>query len=115
MKTRASRVNDGRGLGGALHAAIPMQLLLFISALLSALTGAISGVRAPEAQFHQSAGALAGAQASVTAQVASVRQARSYLALVTEPRFAATVTVPLFSPDLAIFAPVPLYLSKPRK
>jgi hypothetical protein len=92
-----------------------MQLLLFISALLSALTGAISGVRAPEAQFHQSAGAIAGAQASVTAQVASVRQVRSYLALVTEPRFAVTVAMPPVSPNLAIFAPVPLYLSKPRE
>ncbi|MGH6613270.1 hypothetical protein [Sphingomonas sp.] len=92
-----------------------MQLLLFLSALLSALTGAISGVRAPEAQFHQSAGAVAGAQASATVRHAAVRQLRTWLALVIEPGFATTASVQVAAPDLAIFAAFPLYLSKLRE
>ncbi len=91
-----------------------MELLLFLSALLTALTGAISGVRAPETQFHQSAGPVAGAQAKSAATARIARPAKSYLALVAAPRGAVTAMAPVALPVLALIAAAPLYLSKPR-
>ena len=47
------------------YVAPAMELLLILSAMLSAVTGAFSGVRGPEARLHQ-------AEASVGAQLVAV-------------------------------------------
>lgn len=82
-----------------------MQLLLILSALLSALTGAIGG-RMPEPRSHQTA------FAQVAVRVAPAR------AGVVRP--AATLPTPAEVADLAAVAvfvparPVPLYASRRR-
>ncbi|MEO9133125.1 MAG: hypothetical protein ABI240_18205 [Sphingomonas sp.] len=92
-----------------------MELLLFLSALLSALTGAISGVRAPEAQVHQACGVIAGSHAAETVQVAPLRAVRAYLALAGgwQSRATGILHSPYVGP--ALFAAIPLYLDKPRE
>ncbi len=89
----------------------PMELLLFLSAILSALTGAISGVRAPEAQMHQAY--VAGAQATA-ARAMPARAVRAYLALADGWESRATRDLPAIAVAPALFAPIPRYLDKPR-
>jgi hypothetical protein len=89
-----------------------MELLLFLSALLSALTGAISGVRAPEAQVHQAY--VAGAQAAA-AQAMPARAVRAHLALAGGWQSPAAAVLHGIHVGPALFAAIPLYLDKPRK
>ena len=83
-----------------------MEFLLILSAMLSAVTGAFSGVRGPEVGVHQ-------AESSVGAQlIASVVEDRvAQLAPVIPPNDAATTEVhPL--PLFAIAASIPLYADR---
>ena len=89
-----------------------MELLLFLSALLSALTGAISGVRAPEAQVHQAY--VAGAQ-TAAARAVPARAVRAHLALAAGWQSPATATLHTVQVGPALFAAIPLYLDKPRE
>lgn len=75
--------------------------------MLSALTGAISGVRVVEPQVERSASVVRGG--AVVAARTVVRQARSWLALAVRP----VTRVPF--ERFALAAPVPLYLSKLRR
>ena len=83
-----------------------MEFLLILSAMLSAVTGAFSGVRGPEARVHQ-------AEAAVGAQlVASVVEERvAQLASVIPQNEAASTEVPEL-PAFAIFASIPLYADR---
>jgi hypothetical protein len=83
-----------------------MELLLILSAMLSAVTGAFSGVRGPEAGVHQ-------AESSVGAQlIASVVEERvAKLASVFPPDDAATTEVHAL-PGFAIAAAMPLYADR---
>ena len=92
-----------------------MELLLFLSALLSALTGAISGVRAPEMQVHQSCGAVAAAQAVTVAQAVPTRTVRSWLALAGGWQSPAARLYGAVPTSPALFAAIPRYLDKPRE
>ena len=79
-----------------------MELLLILSAMLSAVTGAFTGVRGPEARLHQAEAAV-GAQVVVSAveqQTAAVRPAR--------PAVAAPSTEVLPLPSFAIVPALPL-------
>jgi hypothetical protein len=89
-----------------------MELLLFLSALLSALTGAISGVRAPEAQMHQAY--VAGAQ-TAAARAMPARAVRAYLALAGGWQSPAADILHGSHAGPALFAAIPRYLDKPRE
>jgi len=89
-----------------------MELLLFLSALLSALTGAISGVRAPEAQVHQTY--VAGAQAAA-ARALPARAVRAHLALAAGWQLPAAAILHSVHVGPALFAAIPRYLDKPRE
>lgn len=84
-----------------------MQLLLFLSAMLSALTGVISGVRVVEPQVERCASVARGN--AVVAARTVMRQARSWLALAVRPM--SHLSFERFAPA----APVPLYLSRLRR
>jgi hypothetical protein len=92
-----------------------MELLLFLSALLSALTGAISGVRAPETQVHQTCGAAAVAHAAAAAQAAPTRAVRSWLALAGGWQSPVVRLCGAVKTSPALFAAIPRYLDKPRE
>jgi hypothetical protein len=87
-----------------------MEFLLILSAVLSAITGAFSGVRAPEVRLHHAATATAQAAtpvlpcARVAAPAARPAPARSIFALLAEvrplPLFALTSAVPLYADRL---------------
>jgi hypothetical protein len=93
-------------LGGCRHyVAGAMEFLLILSAMLSAVTGAISGVRAPEARLHHAA--------SVQAEVPCLEQvqqvARRAVPIANEtPRIAAVFSAPSF----AVVAAIPLYADR---
>ena len=89
-----------------------MELLLFLSALLSALTGAISGVRAPEVQVHQAY--VAGAQ-TTAARAMPARAVRSWLALAGGWHSPAADILHGIPAAPALFAAIPRYLDKPRE
>ena len=84
-----------------------MQLLLFLSAMLSALTGAISGVRVVEPQVERCASVSQGG--AVVAARAVVGHVRSWLVLAVRP--AMLVSFERFT----LAAPAPLYLSRLRR
>ncbi|GAA0315774.1 hypothetical protein GCM10009087_27830 [Sphingomonas oligophenolica] len=92
-----------------------MELLLFLSALLSALTGAISGVRAPEMQVHQACGSVTATQTVAVAQAASIRPVRSWLALAGGWQSPASHLFSAVTTGPALFAVIPRYLDKPRE
>ena len=92
-----------------------MELLLFLSALLSALTGAISGVRAPDMRVHQACGAAATAQAVTAAQAIPTRSVRSWLVLADGWQSPAAGILHTVYVGPAFFAAIPLYLDKPRE
>jgi hypothetical protein len=92
-----------------------MELLLFLSALLSALTGAISGVRAPEMQVHQACGTAAAAQTVAATQAAPIRSVRTWLALAGGWQSPAARLYDAVTTGPALFAAIPRYLDKPRE
>lgn len=91
-----------------------MNLLLFLSAILSALTGVMSGGRVAEVQVERSYGADAQAQQADAVLVAPMQAVRSWLALA-----AGWSSLAIVMPSIgAIAAPsprAPLYLDKPRE
>jgi len=91
-----------------------MELLLFLSAILSALTGAISGVRAPETQIHQTCVAGSASCAVASAHVTSVKQVRSYLVLAPGWTLRSRVSYPSIRLFPADIVSMPLYLGKLR-
>ncbi|OYY72222.1 hypothetical protein [Sphingomonas sp. 28-63-12] len=87
-----------------------MELLLILSALLSALTGVSVGTRTPEVRLHQSAApaalAAAAAQSASRRIAARIAQPQQTLAiLAAAPAFAA----------FALRAAAPLYQSRRRE
>jgi hypothetical protein len=82
-----------------------MEFLLILSAMLSAVTGAFSGVRAPEARPHHAAAVQAEAPCLEQVQRVARREAPAAADL---PRIAAIFTAPSF----ALAAPIPLYADR---
>jgi hypothetical protein len=82
-----------------------MEFLLILSAMLSAVTGAFAGVRAPEARPHHAAAVQAEAPCLEQVQLVARREAPADVDL---PRIAAIFTAPRF--DIA--ASVPLYADR---
>ena len=93
-------------LGAPRHYVAPaMEFLLILSALLSAVTGAISGARAPEARIHQAEASLAAASAAPAA-----REQAAIAAVLPDllPRAQVIPALPVF----ALAASVPLYADR---
>ena len=104
--TRRRRVTTSRGL---------MELLLFLSAILTALTGGAIGVRAPDARMQQSSSAAAIAAVASVAPGPAVRVSPAYLALAEIPAFAAQSRLPHAAAPVVIATPMPLFRDKPRE
>jgi hypothetical protein len=90
-----------------------LNLLLFLSAILSALTGVISGGRVAEVQVERSYGAGAQAQQAKAVLVAPMRAVRSWLALAAG--WFSAIDLPSIRAHAAPSALAPLYLDKPRE
>lgn len=84
-----------------------MELLLILSAMLSAVTGAFTGVRGPEGRLHPAQAAV-GAQVAVSAveqQAPATRAARPPAAPASKeveplPAFAVAPAAPLYADRL---------------
>ena len=92
--------------GGAHYVASAMELLLILSAMLSVVTGAFSGVRGPEARLPQAEAAV-GAQVVVSA----VEQQAPRL-LPIRPAMAAQTREVLPLPGFGLAAAIPLYADR---
>lgn len=93
-------------LGAVRHyVAGAMEFLLILSAMLSAVTGAFSGVRAPEARPHHAAAVQAEAPCLKQVQNVARREAPAAAAM---PRIAAIFAPPSF----ALTAAIPLYADR---
>lgn len=92
------------------YIAAPMELLLFLSAFLSALTGAINGVRAPEVGLYQTAGGIEASDAGAVAN--ATVSARRFPA---PARAIGTILVAAPLAALAIAPHVALYASRRRE
>jgi len=83
-----------------------MELLLILSAMLSAVTGAFAGVRAPDARPHHAASVQTEAPcAQRVARVARLPveipdQGRAIAAIFTAPAFDIAAAVPLYADRL---------------
>ena len=83
-----------------------MELLLILSAMLSAVTGAFSGVREPEARVHQ-------AEAAVGAQVVAVAAEEvAGQSVLSRPADAPPTVEVLALPLFALAAAIPLYADR---
>lgn len=83
-----------------------MELLLILSAMLSAVTGAFSGVRAPDARPHHAAAVQVEApcveqvQRVARLQAPAASFAPRIRAIFTAPRFDLKATIPLYADRL---------------
>ena len=91
-----------------------MNLLLFLSAILSALTGVISGGRVADVQVERSYGGLADAGHGVALTVAPVEAVRPWLALAGGRSVAASAVAPIALAAAPVSA-APIYLNKRRE
>lgn len=84
----------------------PMELLLILSAMLSAITGAFSGVRAPDARPLHAAAAQAEAPCpdrlvrAVRREAAIPDQGRRIAAVFAAPTFELPAAIPLYADRL---------------
>jgi hypothetical protein len=81
-----------------------LELLLIFSALLSAVTGALTGVRAPEPRLHQASASIEAGAVAAPAAVAPARIAVASKAAPVLARPARTATGLAFA--LALPAPL---------
>jgi hypothetical protein len=85
-----------------------MEFLLILSAVLSAITGAFSGVRAPEARLHHASAATQAVTAVQPCATVAVPAARTAPVLPIFDLLAEVRAVPVF----ALTSSVPLYADR---
>ena len=83
---------------------VGLEFLLILSALLSAATGALTGVRAPETRAHHAAAALEAAEVLAPCPAEEVQAARAF-AFVLD---LASLAAPVASQALDLALPAPL-------
>jgi hypothetical protein len=81
-----------------------MEFLLILSAMLSAVTGAFAGVRAPEARLHHTA--------AVQAEAPCLEQAEQVARLELPARGAVPRIAAIFAPPGFEIAPIALYADR---
>ena len=92
--------------GASHYVAVAMEWLLIFSALLSAVTGAISGGRSAEPGMQQAEAAV-GAQVAVAAATQQVARARAVI-----PANSAPAAEPARPPLLSLPTAIPLYADR---